>query len=200
MLYLKIEVPLACLNFSRGAPPSRRYGTQWFQSVKIRHKIISFDVVSRVFPSKYQQIYNYFRFRGMSFILKTCRIVAGASMIRWFHEFFRFYFWRVFAIWSCCVAGALLYRILKRHPFYPYFYRWWNIPRALCWHIFTAKMIFRNLRNSQFLHIYKKICVHIKMIKYLQEISSKRNLGLYVTTFDFRPVFIATNLEDKREF
>ena len=90
VLYLKIEVPLACLNFSRGAlPPSRRYG------------------------------------RG--------------STIPHF----------------------------KRHPFYPYFYRWWDIPRALCWHIFTAKMIFKNFRNSQVLHIFKKICVHTKTIKYV---------------------------------
>ena len=55
--------------------------SQWFQMAKTRHNISSFDVVSRVFPSKYQQIYNYFCFRGMSFILKTCRIIAGASMI-----------------------------------------------------------------------------------------------------------------------
>ena len=57
-------------------------GAQRFQIFKTCHKIISFDVISRVFPSKFQQTYNYFRFQGMSFILKTCRIVAGASMIR----------------------------------------------------------------------------------------------------------------------
>ena len=66
--------------------------------------MISFDVISRVFPSKCQQIYNYFRFQGMSFMLKTCQIVAGASMIRRFHEF---YFWRVFAICPECAATAL---------------------------------------------------------------------------------------------
>ena len=77
------------------------------------------------------------------------------------------------ADWSIYGRGST--RILKRHPFYPYFYRWWDIPRALCWHIFTAKMIFRNLQNSQVLHIYKKICVHTKVIKYLQEICCKRN-------------------------
>ena len=54
-------------------------------------------------------------------------------------------------------------------------------------------MIFRNFRNSQVLHIFKKICVrakytiiyytiHTKIIKYIQGISSKINLGLYVTT------------------
>ena len=43
------------------------YSTQWLQIAKTHHKIISFDVISRVFPSNFQQIYNYFRFRGMSF-------------------------------------------------------------------------------------------------------------------------------------
>ena len=65
---------------------------QWFQIVKTRHKISPFNVISRVFPNNFQQIYNYFRFRGMSFILKTCQIVAGASMIHQFHEFFEFIF------------------------------------------------------------------------------------------------------------
>ena len=54
------------------------------------------------FPSKFQQIYYYFR--EMSFILKTCRIVAGASMNSQFHEFLRFYFWWVFAIWTNCAT------------------------------------------------------------------------------------------------
>ena len=70
--------------------------------------MISFDVISRVFPSNFQQIYNYFRFRGMTFILKTCRIIAGACKIHQFHEFFEIYFWRVFAIWSSCVAPTLV--------------------------------------------------------------------------------------------
>ena len=46
----------------------------------------------RIFPSKFQQIYNYFHFRGMSFISKTCQIVAGTNMIRQFHELFKFVF------------------------------------------------------------------------------------------------------------
>ena len=54
----------------------------WLQIVKTRHKMITFDVISRVFPIEFQQIYNCFCFRGMSFTLKTCQIVAGASMIR----------------------------------------------------------------------------------------------------------------------
>ena len=41
---------------------------------------------------KFQQIYNCFRFRGMSFTLKTCQIVACASMIHQFHEFFEIIF------------------------------------------------------------------------------------------------------------
>ena len=44
-------------------------GAQWFQIVKSRHKISSFDVISQVFPSKFQQICNYFCFQGMRFIL-----------------------------------------------------------------------------------------------------------------------------------
>ena len=40
--------------------------SQWFQMAKTSHKISSFDMVSQVFPNKFQQIYNYFRFWGMS--------------------------------------------------------------------------------------------------------------------------------------
>jgi hypothetical protein len=34
----------------------------------------------------------------LHFTYKTCQIVAGASMIRQFHEFSKLNFWRVFAI------------------------------------------------------------------------------------------------------
>ena len=55
-------------------------------------------VILQVFPSKFQQNLQLFPFPGMSFILKTCRIVAGASMISQFHKFLKSYFWQVFAI------------------------------------------------------------------------------------------------------
>ena len=43
---------------------------------------------------------------GWVFILKTCQIVAGASMIRQFHEFSKLNFWLVFAISNYCVASC----------------------------------------------------------------------------------------------
>ena len=68
----------------------------------------SLDMISQVFPNNFQQIYNYFCSLGMSFILKTCQIVAGASMIHQFPEFLEFYFWRIFVIWS--IFGVLCSR------------------------------------------------------------------------------------------
>ena len=63
--------------------------SQWLQIVKSRHKISSFDVISRVFQNNFSKIYNYLRLREMSFILKSCRIVAGASTYDPFHEFLK---------------------------------------------------------------------------------------------------------------
>ena len=75
-------------------PPStlpsarRRHSSQRLQIAKTRQKISSLDVISRVFPSKFQQIYIYFRFRRVSFILKICQTVAdlkyGLSISRIF--------------------------------------------------------------------------------------------------------------------
>ena len=66
----------------------RHHSSQRLQIAKTRQKISSLDVISRVFPSKFQQIYIYFRFRRVSFILKICQTVADLSMVCQFHEFF----------------------------------------------------------------------------------------------------------------
>ena len=82
--------------------PAPRAGSyaQWFLMAKIRHKISSFDVISRVFPSKFQQIYNYFRFRGMSFYTQNlsncCKCKYDPSISR----ISKIYFGQIFVIWS----------------------------------------------------------------------------------------------------
>ena len=53
------------------------HSAQWSQIAKPRHKISSIDVISRVFPSKFQQIHIYFHFRGIRFTLRNCQTVAG---------------------------------------------------------------------------------------------------------------------------
>jgi len=60
-------------------------------------KIRSFDVISRVFPSKFQQI-HIITVSGhcMRLVLKICQTVAGMSKTSPFHEFFGSNFWRVF--------------------------------------------------------------------------------------------------------
>ena len=85
----------------RGA---RSSGSQWFQISKTRQKIWLLDVISQVFPCKLLQIYITSVSGYLCFIFKTYQIVAGISMIRQFHEFFKSYFWRGFAIWFSCVA------------------------------------------------------------------------------------------------
>ena len=67
----------------------RHHSSQRLQIAKTRHKISSLDVISRVFPSRFQQIYIYFRFRRASFILKICQTVADISMVCQFHEIFK---------------------------------------------------------------------------------------------------------------
>ena len=57
------------------------YVAQWFQILKTSHKISSFDVISRVFPSKFQQIYIYFHIWRMGSLLKVCQTVTGISMV-----------------------------------------------------------------------------------------------------------------------
>ena len=63
-------------------------------------------MISRIFSCKFLHI-ETFSVSGHSvhLIFKTCQIVAGTSMIRQFHEFFEYHFWRVFVIWCNCVAG-----------------------------------------------------------------------------------------------
>ena len=122
--------------------------TQWFQVVKSRHKLSSFDVISRVFSSKFQQIYNYFCFLGMSFILKPCQIVAGASMIHQFQEFFWFIFGGVFEIWSSVspsflFCGTLLRRCPATTTYYAFaeernVWQWAKGPwLAVCFHCYS---------------------------------------------------------------
>jgi hypothetical protein len=81
------------------------YATQLLQIAKTRQKIWSLDGISQVFPCKLLQIYITSVSGCLHFTFKTCRIVAGASMIRQFHEFLEFYFWRFFAIWFSCVLS-----------------------------------------------------------------------------------------------
>ena len=48
------------------------------------------------FPFQLMQIYITSVSGWLHYTYKTCQIVAGTSMIRQFHEFSRFNFWRVF--------------------------------------------------------------------------------------------------------
>ena len=44
---------------------------------------------------------------GSNFLIKICQTVATMSMISRFNEFYKFNFWRVFAIWhNCGMEGA----------------------------------------------------------------------------------------------
>ena len=87
------------------------HSAQWFQIAKTRHKISSIDVISRVFPSKFQQIHIYFHFRGIRFTLRNCQTVAGISTVCQFHDFLKSNFWRVFDIWPNCAMhrGPVLF-------------------------------------------------------------------------------------------
>ena len=69
-----------------------RTGAQWFQIAKTRHTISSLDVISRVFPSKFQQIYICFLFRGWVLYSKFVKTVTGVSIVRQFHKFFNLIF------------------------------------------------------------------------------------------------------------
>ena len=72
-------------------PRRHRDDAQWFQIVKTCDKISSFDVISRVFSSKFQQKLQLFPFPGLKFHTQNL-----SSMISQFHEFLKFYFWRFF--------------------------------------------------------------------------------------------------------
>ena len=67
-------------------------------------KISSLELISRVFPCKFQQI-EIISVSGhqIHFILKICQSAPDISMISRFHDFFQSNLWRVFAIWhNCC--------------------------------------------------------------------------------------------------
>ena len=87
-LSLRRRPPQGPLRRRRQRCRRRRHSSQRLQVAKTRHKISSLDVISLVFPGRFQQIYIYFRFRRISFILKICQTVAGLSMVRQFHDFF----------------------------------------------------------------------------------------------------------------
>ena len=48
----------------------------------------------------------------MSFILKTCEIVAGATMIHQFHEFFEFIFVGFLKVGPALIAGPAFRKFL----------------------------------------------------------------------------------------
>ena len=82
-----------------GMAGNKHWGTQWFQKVKIRHKISSLVMVPRFLPSNSQQIGLIFVSGDlMSFISKICQIIAGISVNSQFPDYFR----RVSVIWPKC--------------------------------------------------------------------------------------------------
>ena len=61
---------------------------QWIHTGETRRKCNLLDVISRVFPSKFQQIHTAsVSSHCILYMFKTCQIVAGTSMIRQFHKF-----------------------------------------------------------------------------------------------------------------
>ena len=84
-----------------GMAGNKHWGTQWFQKVEIRHKISSLVMVSRFFPSNSQQ--NGLIFVSgdlMSFISKSCQLIAGISMTSQFHDFFSADFFHLAQMWG----------------------------------------------------------------------------------------------------
>ena len=99
-------VALACMH---GA-------AQWLQMTKNPPKISSNNVVSRVFPCKFQ----HFQIASVSshsvcFIFKTCQIIADTSMIRQFHEFFNLNFGGFFDNWPNSVVSTHILPICRLH-------------------------------------------------------------------------------------
>ena len=63
-------------------------------------------VISWVFPCKFLQIYITSVSGCLRFTFKICQNFAGTSTTSQFHNFFEFYFWRVFAIQpNCALLG-----------------------------------------------------------------------------------------------
>ena len=82
-----------------GMAGNKHWGTQWFQKVKIRHKIILLVMVSRFFPSNSQQIGLIFVSGDLlSSMSKICQNIAGISMTSQFPDYFR----QVSVIWPKC--------------------------------------------------------------------------------------------------
>jgi hypothetical protein len=75
-------------------------------------KISSPDGISRVFSTRCQQVYFYFRFRDcLRFRFKICQITAGTSMISRFHEFFNIVFGGILLYGPIYVALKLRARV-----------------------------------------------------------------------------------------
>ena len=85
---------------------------QWFRLAKTRWKFNSPKVISRVFPTKFLQIYitsvsTFQPLYALHTYSETCQIIASTSMIRQFHEFFQSNFWRVFDVWLIILSEAV---------------------------------------------------------------------------------------------
>ena len=72
------------------------------------HKISSVDAISRVFPSKFQQVSVLFPFPGMSLMIKICQTVSNISKYLWLVNFTSFII-RIF-------GGTLLFGPTVRKP------------------------------------------------------------------------------------
>ena len=86
------------------------YSAQWFQIAKTRQNYV--HLISQFFNLFAADLSTYnISVSGdcMRFVLKKCQNVACTSMIRQFHEFFRFYFWRVFfnLVQLCSIPNVL---------------------------------------------------------------------------------------------
>ena len=78
----------------------RCFRSPMVQNNQNQPKIRLLDVISRIFPSKFQQIHLIsVSSHCKRFIFKIRQTVAGTSITSRFHDFFKSHFWRVFAIW-----------------------------------------------------------------------------------------------------
>ena len=80
--------------------------TQRFQMTKIRPKISSLDVISRIFKA------NFSRFVSFSFPMSKSAYIENLSnycRLKYDHlisQIFHFYYWWIFVIWNHCAAEA----------------------------------------------------------------------------------------------
>ena len=85
---------------------------QWFQMTKFRRKQVYPECFHEFCGfSKFLQIYITSVSGYLSFTFKTCQIVAGASMIHQFHEFFEISFLAGF----CNLAQLCLAAVARRN-------------------------------------------------------------------------------------